>query len=137
MSSQCVVAEFDSLRKARNTLEVLAKSDYRGENVSYLANSEDPELKVLQNILDESKSEAGSSVRAGAGGLIGAALATPLAAGTLIGPFILVGPLVAFGIASSLGGLLGVAKDSEVANKDSKSRVKDCIERGGVIILGM
>ncbi len=136
MSSQCVVAEFDSLQKARTAMQVLAMNDYREEHVSYIANSANPELNVLQNLVDESESEPGPGAGASAGGLLGGVLATPLAAGTLIGPFILVGPLVAVGLGASLGSILGISKEVDINNSATHPDYNSRIEHGGAVILG-
>ncbi len=136
MSGQCVVAEFDSLQRARTALQVLAKSDYHEEHVSFVVRGDDPELNLLQQISEESEDTVESRAGAGAGGLLGGALAVPLAAGTMIGPFILIGPLVAVGIASALGSFLGISKELGVDDDDLPLNYKDCIEQGGAVILG-
>ncbi len=136
MNSQYVVAEFDSLKKARTALQVLAKNDYREEHVSYIAHSTDPELNILQNLLDENEREPGPGAGASAGSLLGGALATPLAAGTLIGPLILVGPLVAVGLGASLGSFLGISKGGDMNNDTAHPNYIYRIEHGGAVILG-
>ena len=131
MKSECIIAEFEDAETARLGLEVLAKAGYGADHVSIVTRHDHPALKdgskPEQNAAD-SKEVASS---AGVGGVLGGALAIPLAASTLLGPLILVGPIVGMGIGALLGGMLG----STTNDKSSKDNFHETVEQGGVLLV--
>ncbi|MCA9134856.1 MAG: DUF1269 domain-containing protein [Planctomycetales bacterium] len=139
MHDQCVIAEYESVPPARTALEVLAKAGYGPEQVSFIARGDDPALRDIAALEsdgaeDEGAEDEGAAGGAGIGALLGGALSAPVAASTLVGPFMLVGPLVGVGLGAALGSLLGGAQSWGVdpqAGESYEQRVQD----GAVLII--
>lgn len=134
MNMQCIIAEYENVSKARIGLEVLAKDGFGEEQVSFVCRSDAPELGEIAELREEAADNVGSAPGAGIGGLLGGALAAPVAASTLIGPFILVGPLVGVGLGATVGGMLANAQNwgiDETAEESYEARV----EAGSVLVM--
>ncbi len=134
MSTQCVIAEFSNVSSARVGLEVLAKAGYGEDHVSFVSRTDAPELAEIEKLCEQATGNVGTATGAGIGGILGGALATPIAVSTLLGPFILVGPLVGVGLGAALGGMLGGAQEwgvDERANESYETKVK----AGSVLVI--
>lgn len=138
--TECVVAEFRTRAGAKLALEVLERNHYTRENVSVVMHSDDPAAEKLDDMQAgdaipadqvEATSPDGRSV--GLGMLLGGMIAAPLALGTMIGPFILAGPLVGMGIGAAFGGLFSSHQrgDTEDENLSYENRVKG----GSVLVI--
>jgi hypothetical protein len=139
MYSECIIALFDETEKARLGLEILTKAGYGADHISIVTLHDDPAISdastnsgsgagELEKSTEDSK---GVAAGAGVGGVLGGAFALPLAASTLLGPFILAGPLVGIGVGAFLGGMLGSSAEQEDTNKAYRENV----EQGGVLII--
>ncbi|MDZ4852743.1 MAG: DUF1269 domain-containing protein [Pirellulaceae bacterium] len=137
--SNCLIAEYETNVAAMLGLEVLEKNDYTLENVSIVSSATDPAAKHLHNLPQDAGAKAATSAApegrsTALGMLIGGTLASPFAAGTLIGPFVIGGPLLGMAIGAAIGNLLesmdqwGVAQPT---TQDYESRVKE----GSVLII--
>lgn len=134
MYGQCVIAEYHNLEDARNGLVLMANSGFGEDRLSFISRSDSPELRRLGALEEGGETPSETSTGAGIGALLAGAISVPVAASTLIGPFILFGPLVAAGIGTAVGGLLGGAQDwglNEEAGKTYEQRVRD----GAILIL--
>ena len=131
MHPECIIAEFDDVEKARLGLEVLATAGYGEEHVSVVTRRDDPAISDFVKVDNGLSDSEGAKSGAGVGGVLGGAISIPLAASTLIGPFILVGPLVGLGLGAALGGALGGAGAKEKASQ----RYRESLEKGGILIV--
>lgn len=134
MYDQCIIAEFENTQKARLGLEVLAKAGYGEDQVSFVSRSDDPQLGNVAKLEKDAADEGEGSTGAGIGGLLGGALTAPIAASTLLGPFILVGPLVGVGVGAALGGMLGGAQQWGVTPEAGETYEKS-VRDGAVLII--
>jgi len=137
---ECVVAEFQTRAGAKLALEVLERNQYTLDNVSVVMHRGDPAARKLDHaqagdaISAEqigAKSPDGRSV--GLGMLLGGTIAAPLALGTMIGPFILVGPLVGMGIGAAFGGLFSSHQGRGV--DDETPSYEDRVKAGAILIV--
>ncbi len=136
--TRCLIAEFDHPEAAKAGLEILEKNGFTLENVSVVSSVSDPASEHLHELHDLPEHQHSDSLTddrsTSLGMLIGGSLAAPIAAGTLIGPFIIAGPLVGMAIGAAVGSLLksthkwGVAHD---VSADYEQRVQD----GAVLII--
>jgi len=137
--AECVVAEFSTRAGARLALEVLERNHYTVDHVSVVSSMGDldasaPGEAIDENVEAEIPSLApqpdGQSV--GLGVLLGGTLATPFAIGTMIGPFLLAGPLIGMGLGAAFGALL--SSQSEDASAEV-IRYQDRIQAGSILIV--
>lgn len=136
MTIQCVIAEFQDLKTAKLGLEILEKAGFDHNHISVITRRDDPELEGLEGLGDGEDAEGDelpASARAGLGGVLGGSLAVPLAASTLIGPFMLVGPIVGMGVGAAVGALGGTSAwgvdEQDQADYQSK------VENGSILII--
>jgi len=131
--TECVVAEFRTRAGAKLALEVLERNHYTIENVSVIMHGDDPPADKLDDFrddgaipADQAKAAAPDSRSVGLGMLLGGTIAAPLALGTMIGPFFLVGPLVGMGIGAAFGGMFSSHQggDSSEEGPSYEERVK-------------
>ncbi|WP_162006860.1 DUF1269 domain-containing protein, partial [Roseimaritima sediminicola] len=127
--SRCLIAEFDNSSDAKAALEILEKHGYTLAHVSVVSSVEDPAAEHLHELVEHRGGHSPIDDRnTSLGMLIGGSLAAPIAAGTLIGPFIIAGPLVGMALGAAVGSLLrgthqwGVAHD---VSEDYEQRVRD------------
>lgn len=161
--SDCVIAEYRSAEKADVGLDVLATDGFTSETVSRVsfgnpeshsllpqhagdaegkgadssseltAESNDLDVRVPETVKgnpDPQKAERS----AGIGALVGGAVATPLAVGSLIGPFFVVGPLLGIGIGAAVGGLFGAAERWGV-RRDVAAEYEKRVRNGAVLVV--
>lgn len=133
MSDHYAIAEYDSLESARLGIEVLEKSHFTDKEVSLVTSASDSAVAQLQGLHDETAESSGPGRGVGLGMLIGGAAAAPVAVGTMIGPFIVAGPLLGLAVGAGLGGLFEGAKNDTLRNlsEDYENRVK----AGSVLIV--
>lgn len=158
--NDCVIAEYSSLEKADVGLDVLATDGFTSETVSRVSlgapksestlprndsASADSDPRQSDKTNDDLDTTVPDTVKgnpdtqkadrsAGVGALVGGAVATPLAIGSLIGPFFVVGPLLGLGIGAAVGGLFGAAERWGVRRDvaaDYEKRVRD----GSVLVI--
>lgn len=132
MKTHYVVAEYRSLEHARTGLEVLEKQGLGQESVSLVTRSNDPELADLIHRHEKDESNTVESAKgAGMGAAIGGGVAIPLAAGTMITPFFVVGPLAAAVVGAAAGAALGGASEADERTKGYRQRV----ESGSTLVI--
>lgn len=138
--TECVVVEFRTRAGAKLAFEVLERNHYTRENVSVVMHVDDPATENLDDFRDddgisasqvEAKSPDGRSV--GLGMLLGGTIAAPLALGTMIGPFMLTGPIAGMGIGAMLGGLFSSHQRSDAA--DEESSYEDRVKAGSILVI--
>jgi hypothetical protein len=138
--TECVVAEFRTRPDAKLALEVLMRNHYTRENVSVVMRADDPTAENLDEFRDEEGISAadvevnapdGRSV--GLGMLLGGAVSAPLAIGTMIGPFIIAGPIVGMGIGAALGALFGSLEQDDTA--EDEPSYEDRVKAGSILVI--
>lgn len=134
MQSQCVIAEYHSVDRARVGLEVLGKMRLGPEHVSVVRRGDEEELQHLAELQEDEAQNMSVASTTSLGGLLGGALAAPVAASTLIGPFILVGPLVGVGLGAAVGRLLAGAQNWGV-NEDAAAEYERKVEEGAILLI--
>jgi hypothetical protein len=134
MHEKCIVAEFQDSEKARLGLQILAKAGFDPTQVSFIARRDDPALAELGKLEKDAAEGLRTTSGAGLGALLGGAVSAPVAVSTLLGPIILVGPLVGMGLGAAIGGLLaGTHKWDE--NPDAGQHYQRAIEQGGILVI--
>lgn len=135
--SKCLVAEYENYADARIGLEVLEKCGFTMDQVSVVSRASDPASKHLQALqTDEPPSSSGSAAdgrNASLGMLIGGTVAAPIAAGTMIGPFIIAGPLVGMAIGAAVGSLLNM--ESWGVTRDVSVDYEQRVQAGSVLVI--
>lgn len=138
--TECVVAEFRTRAGAKLALEVLERNHYTRDNVSVVMHKQDPTAEKLGDLQEDgaipesqvtAKSPDGRSI--GLGMLLGGAIAAPLALGTMIGPFILAGPLVGMGVGAAFGGLFSSHQRRDL--DDETPTYEDRVKAGSILIV--
>ncbi|MCM2375019.1 DUF1269 domain-containing protein [Aporhodopirellula aestuarii] len=136
--SKCLIAEYETSAAAKLALEVLEKDHFTLENVSVVSKSSDSGAEHLEGLQDPSQDQehvsAPDNRSTSLGMLIGGAVTAPIAAGTLIGPFIIAGPLVGMAVGAAMGSLLGGMEKWGVA-KDVSSTYEDRVNSGSVLVI--
>jgi len=137
--TQCVIAEFGTSAAAKLALETLDVNKFTLEEVSVVSSVNDPAAVLLQELEPQDSAKDSTPKEApgdtltdyksvSLGMLIGGSAVAPIAAATMIGPFIVAGPLVGMAVGAVVGGLLkstgewGVDLD---ATKDYERRVNE------------
>lgn len=134
--SKCLIAEYETNAAAKVGLEVLETDHFTLQNVSVVSKASDPAAKHLQELHDEkeSKPQAPDGRSTSLGMLIGGTVAAPIAAGTLIGPFIIGGPLVGMAVGAAIGSLLGSLDRWGVSHNISADYEKR-VRAGSVLVI--
>lgn len=110
MHAACVVAEYDSLDDVKVAVEVLRKNDFHADAISFVWKGHERALEKVQRktfggeSLDERLADEERSM--GIGALIGAIPGIQLGITTIMGPFMVAGPLAAVAGGAVVGGLL-------------------------------
>ncbi len=89
---EVVVAEYANFQKAEVGLKVLDLRGFGQDRVSVITKN-DPELIELARTRRERVEQPDSAASSGAGAALAAGAAAPLAIGTMLAPFFLIGPL--------------------------------------------
>ncbi|MGV3485445.1 MAG: hypothetical protein ACO1RT_13590 [Planctomycetaceae bacterium] len=126
MSDYYAIAEYESLEGARVGIEVLEKSHFTEDEVSLVTGASDSAINELQQLPDVPVDKPADGRAAGLGMLIGGAAATPLAMGTMVGPFMVAGPLLGLALGAGGGSLFEGTESESLRNlsADYESRVK-------------
>ena len=131
MKTHYVVAEYRSLELARVGLEVLEKQGLGPEDVSLVTRSDDPELATIVHQRDESETATDTAKGAGVGAALGGGIALPLAAGTMVAPFFVAGPLAAAIVGAAAGAAVGGTAQPDERTKSYRQRV----EAGSTLVI--
>ncbi|NND97628.1 MAG: DUF1269 domain-containing protein [Pirellulaceae bacterium] len=135
MSEQCLIAEYESVAQMEIALEVLNKSDFTLEQYSVVMNADDPALRQLEGESTERESESPpTSGAVGTGTFVGGVAAAPLSAATLIGPFMILGPLVGMAAGAAAGGVLSSIQRWGVT-EDAGAEYEKRVEQGSVLVI--
>jgi hypothetical protein len=135
MSDQCLIAEYESIDRMKSGLMALKDSGFTLEEYSVVINADDQSLTILEGEHPEPADEMLSSSEAvNIGTFLGGIIAAPLAAGTLIGPFIVVGSLVGMVAGATIGGLFSAVEHLGVT-KDIGADYERRVESGSTLII--
>src|SRR5689334_5168568 len=110
MEEQCVVAEYASYEKARIGLEVLDMRGFTADTVSVVSRSTDTNVAELERARREKSTRPSVAASGGLGAAVASGAVAPMAIGTLLGPFFLIGPIAAAVAGAAAGGLLSGAE---------------------------
>lgn len=137
MRDQCVIAEYDSAEKAQVGLEVLEKNGFTTETVSVVSRRNEESVGALAHLerdAPETSEDRPEETSTGLGMLLGGGVAAPIAAFTMVGPFMLAGPIAGIAAGAVAGRVLGGAHKwgvHESARESYERRVKE----GAVLII--
>ena len=135
MSDQCLIAEYESIDRMKSGLMALKDSGFTLEEYSVVINADDQSLTILEGEHPEPADEMVSSSEAvNIGTFLGGIIAAPLAAGTLIGPFIVVGSLVGMVAGATIGGVFSAVEHLGVT-KDIGADYERRVESGSTLII--
>jgi uncharacterized membrane protein len=136
--SKCVIAEYQTTAAAKLALEALESDRFTLKNVSVVSSVSDPTAEQLHKLDSDHHEHHLASAPEGKnvslGMLIGGSIATPIAAGTLIGPLIIVGPLVGMAIGAAVGSLLS-STESWGVHRDISADYEKRVQSGSVLII--
>ncbi len=136
--SKCVIAEYQTTAAAKLALEALETEQFTLKNVSVVSSVSDPTADQLHKLDSEHHEHHLASAPEGKtvslGMLIGGSIATPIAAGTLIGPLIVVGPLVGMAIGAAVGSLLSSTERWGV-HRDISADYEQRVRSGSVLVI--
>jgi len=107
MSDQCSVAVYASFKNAEVGLRALHDAGFPEQQVSLVTHDVAQEVLEAHVLQYGDKSVEHMAKGAGAGGLLGALLASPLLVVPGIGPAVFAGPLAAAATGAIVGGFLG------------------------------
>lgn len=134
MSKRCLIAAFSDRESFATALEVLETGDFTEDSVSLVTRPEDVSQTEAAAAEDrtpasppDEKTTAASTL---AGGALGALVATP----TMIGPFIVAGPLLGMAAGAVGGGLLSSVESWGVRH-DVGQQYEQRLERGERLII--
>ena len=128
-----IVAEYASADEANVGLEVLEKEGFTPESVSVISRQEGS-TEELGQLKEHHQQHSSSEKTTGLGALIGGAVATPIAVTTMIGPFLVAGPLAGMAAGAVVGGLGGHAR-SWGADEEASARYERRVADGGVLVI--
>ncbi|MCC9658356.1 DUF1269 domain-containing protein [Rhodopirellula halodulae] len=133
MKQQCLVAEFANREKLAIALEALGKDGYSPQDYSVVTASDSAnELNGGDGgIADSPPSEKTTGAATLAGGAIGALLAAP----TMIGPFLVAGPIAGMAAGAVGGGLLASVKSWGLDDKASASYEKNLQAGSSLVVI--
>lgn len=134
MEDQCVVAEYANYEKARIGLEVLDMRGFTDDTVSVISKSSDTNVPELERARRRKNAETSVTAAGGIGAAVASGAAAPLAVGSMLAPFFVVGPLAAALAGAAAGGLLSGAKNWGVSDEMSES-YKKRLEDGSVLVI--
>ncbi len=109
MNAACLVAEYTTAEKAQLGLQVLTNIDFASDAISIVSLNHEGGLGHLvlpePDADHEDAHEISKSMEVGA--LLGSAALAPTFLGTVVGPLMVAGPLVALVAGASIAGVLG------------------------------
>jgi len=135
MHDHCVIAQYPNAEAARIGLIALEKDHYQTNDVSIVTNKEQvaPELEQSEMISPKGEQMSGEKAM-GLGALIGGGVAGPIAATTMIGPFMVAGPLAGLAVGAVAGGLVGVTHRWNVSG-DLIRQYESDVSDGAVLVI--
>lgn len=131
---QCVVAEYASISDADLGLRVLETADFTPETVSVVSRSEQQGLDEVGRLEDSPADSPPADGSVGMGGAVGGTLGAVLGAATMIGPFMVVGPLLGAAAGAGAGGLMGATEKWGVGQEDTRS-YQQRVQDGAVLVI--
>lgn len=136
MHDQCVIAEYESAEQARIGLEVLEKAGFTTEAVSVVTRRNDSagELAHLDRDAAEQPEGPPNETPTGLGMLLGGGVAAPLAAFTMVGPFMLAGPIAGIAAGAAVGRVLGSTKAFGV-HESAREAYERRVQEGAVLVM--
>lgn len=127
MNQQCLVAEYSDRKKLSIAIEALQKAGLKAADFSVITAADQTHDVASGSNADDMASSPPSEKTTGAatlaGGAIGALLATP----TMVGPFLVAGPIAGMAAGAVGGGLLASIRTwglDEKASADYESKLK-------------
>jgi uncharacterized membrane protein len=136
MHAECVVAEYESVSGVQTALEVLERFDFSDDAVSVVSRSSDEGRAQLREELEQEDeippTPAGKAARLGT--LIGGSIATPFSVMSMVGPFIVAGPLAGMAAGAAVGGLLGGTTEWGVSGK-AADEYEQRVKEGSMLVL--
>lgn len=133
MHGEMLVAEYASPEDASVGLEVLEKEGFTTESVSVVSRQEGS-TEEIEDLHDRRGQHSSGEKTTGLGALIGGVVATPIAVTTMIGPFLIAGPLAGMAAGAVVGGLAGNAR-SWGADETMSERYEKRVANGGVLVI--
>lgn len=130
---QVVVAEYANYPKADIGLQVLDLRGFGSDRVSVITRN-DPELIELSRARRERLENVDPASSSGAGAALAAGAAVPLAVGTTLAPFFLIGPIVAAAAGAAAGTLFGDDKKWSVDQERAQS-YHDRVAKGSILVV--
>lgn len=128
-----VVAEYANYPKAEIGLKVLEKRGFGADRVSLISRN-DPELVTLEKARREILKQPDPVSSGAAGAALAATAATPVAIGTMLAPFFLIGPVVAAAAGVAAGTIFG--DDDKWKLDESVARsYRDRVSAGSILIV--
>ena len=134
MSNQCLIAEYATIEAANVGLEVLQSDDFTPEEVSVVTRQHATTIADEGELVSQSSDSPSTGKTVALGAIIGGAIATPLAVGTMIGPFFIAGPLIGILAGAAVGGVLKSVAKWGVDN-DAAERYEQRVAEGAILIL--
>lgn len=130
---EVIVAEYANYGKAEIGLKVLELRDYGDDRVSIVTKN-DPELVEIEKTRRERLQQPDPAQSGGAGAALAATAAAPLAAGTMIMPFFIIGPIVAGATGAAVGTLFGDDKKWNVDETIAQS-YEERVDQGSILLV--
>lgn len=137
MHDRCVIAEYDSPETARVGLEVLEKNGFTTETVSVVTHRDKAsvgELSHLERDATEAPEGPPNETPTGLGMLLGGGVAAPIAAFTMVGPFMLAGPIAGIAAGAAVGRLLGSTNEWGV-HESAREAYERRVHEGAVLVI--
>ncbi|QEG40477.1 DUF1269 domain-containing protein [Roseimaritima ulvae] len=131
---QCVVAEYASMSDADLGLKVLETADFTPETVSVVSRSEQGASNEAGRLDDTVADSPPADASIGMGGAVGGTLGAVLGAASMIGPFMVVGPLLGAAAGAGAGGLLGATEQWGVGEDDTRG-YEQRVQEGAVLVI--
>ncbi|KLU06014.1 hypothetical protein RISK_001865 [Rhodopirellula islandica] len=119
MSHQCLVAEYSSREKLAIAVEALQKDGYQAADFSVITAADQRHDVVSGSGSSDRASSPPPEKTTGAATLAGGAIGALLAAPTMIGPFLVAGPIAGMAAGAVGGGLLASVKRWGLDEKSS------------------
>ena len=134
MYGKCLVAEFKNRDELQTALQVLEMAGFTTEHVSTITRSDD----VSESTIPETSTRTGQSPpnekSVAASTLTGGAVGTILGIGTMLGPFMIAGPILGMAAGAAGGGILSAASDMGI-NRDVGSDYEKRIRNGSLLLI--
>jgi len=134
VSQQCLIAEYANFYDAKVALAVLETDQFTQDDVSIVRRKEDLAMEEIQQLEDRHTDSPSAASAAGVGAAVGGSIATPIAFGSLIGPFFIAGPLAGMAVGAVAGGFLA-GTDRWGVNQDVAKSYEQRLQSGSVLVL--